>query len=117
MTNNHVDKIDKAFFESLLADYWTVKIFLCHHPDVKVPDLIKPAGWGPEGAIPICLEYGLDMPNPITDMRITDEGISATLSFNWVPFETYVPWESVNLITLGDPRPKVRPKPKLGLVP
>jgi len=48
---------------------------------------------------PVMLEYGFAMPNPIRDLRWTEEGIYATLSFDRTPFETFVPWSSV--ISIG----------------
>jgi hypothetical protein len=41
------------------------------------------------------LEYGLNMPNPITGLLANDDGIYAVLSFNQNPVATFVPWEAV----------------------
>ena len=35
---------------------------------------------------------------PIPDLVIDDEGIRATLSFNRVPFSTFIPWSAIYLI-------------------
>jgi stringent starvation protein B len=39
------------------------------------------------------------MPIPISDLEVTDAGISATLSFSRIPHRTYVPWSAVYAVT------------------
>jgi hypothetical protein len=41
------------------------------------------------------LDYGLNLANPILDFVVNDKGISAILSFNQVPTQTFVPWEAL----------------------
>jgi stringent starvation protein B len=41
------------------------------------------------------LQIGLDLPVPIPDLRIDDDGITGTLSFQRTPFECWVPWPAV----------------------
>ncbi|MDB4976398.1 MAG: Stringent starvation protein [Myxococcaceae bacterium] len=41
------------------------------------------------------LQVGLDMPVPIPDLRVDEEGIFGTLSFKGVPFSCFVPWGAV----------------------
>jgi stringent starvation protein B len=43
----------------------------------------------------LVLQIGLNMPVRIPDLRVDDEGISCTLSFNRVPFFCVVPWSSI----------------------
>lgn len=43
----------------------------------------------------VVLQVGLDMPVPIPDLRVDDEGVYGTLSFKGVPFTCYVPWHAV----------------------
>jgi len=43
----------------------------------------------------VVLQFGLDMPVPIPDMKIDQAGISGTLSFKGVPFSCFVPWTAV----------------------
>src|ERR1700690_3102192 len=43
----------------------------------------------------LVLEYGLSMPNPISNFKVDDDGIYATLSFNQTPTDTFVPWFTV----------------------
>jgi stringent starvation protein B len=43
----------------------------------------------------VVLQVGLDMPVPIPDLRIDDEGVYGTLSFKGVPFTCFVPWHAV----------------------
>jgi hypothetical protein len=39
------------------------------------------------------------MPIPITDLEVTDAGVSATLSFARIPHRTYVPWSAVYAVS------------------
>jgi stringent starvation protein B len=41
------------------------------------------------------LQVGLDMPVPIPDLRVDEEGVFGTLSFKGVPFGCTVPWSAV----------------------
>jgi stringent starvation protein B len=43
----------------------------------------------------VVLQVGLDMPVPIPDLRIDQEGVFGTLSFKGVPFACFVPWGAV----------------------
>ena len=44
------------------------------------------------------LDYGYGFTPPIPDLVIDDAGIHATLSFNRVPFSTFIPWSAIYLI-------------------
>jgi stringent starvation protein B len=39
------------------------------------------------------------MPIPITDLEVTEAGVTATLSFSRVSHRTYVPWHAVYAVT------------------
>jgi stringent starvation protein B len=52
----------------------------------------------------LVLQYGRNMPIPIPDLEITDEGVSATLSFSRAPHRTTVPWSSVYVVACTDGR-------------
>ncbi|MEC7525888.1 MAG: ClpXP protease specificity-enhancing factor SspB [Myxococcota bacterium] len=43
----------------------------------------------------LVLQVGLDLPVPIPDLRVDDEGVFGTLSFNRSPFTCSVPWDAV----------------------
>ena len=43
----------------------------------------------------VVLQVGLDMPVPIPDLRVDEDGVFGTLSFKGVPFTCFVPWEAV----------------------
>lgn len=43
----------------------------------------------------LVLQVGLDLPVPIPDLRVDDEGVYGTLSFNRAPFTCSVPWSAV----------------------
>ncbi len=43
----------------------------------------------------VVLQFGYDMPVPIDDLSVDDDGISGTLSFRGLPFWCYVPWTCV----------------------
>ena len=106
-------------FEYGLRNFHSVLVCVTYHPLVVFPEYLKSDDWI-AGTSLILLEYGLSMPVPIDDMKISDGGISVTLSFSRIPFQTYVPWEAVVAIEgvrLVESKPIEKTKPKLTLVP
>jgi stringent starvation protein B len=57
----------------------------------------------------LVLQIGLNLPVPIEDLRLDDEGMSCTLSFNRSPFYCVVPWVSVFAMVGDDGRGMVWP--------
>ena len=57
----------------------------------------------------LVLQVGLNMPVPIPDLRLDDEGIRCTLSFNRAPFFCVVPWSSIFAMVGEDGRGMVWP--------
>jgi len=57
----------------------------------------------------LVLQIGLNMAIPIPDLRLDDEGMSCTLSFNRSPFFCVVPWSSVFAIVGDDAKGMVWP--------
>lgn len=55
----------------------------------------------------VVLQVGLDMPVPIPDLAIDDEGVTATLSFNRTPHRCFVPWDAVFALVGDDGRGRV----------
>ena len=72
------------------------------HADVVVPPWFKKQ---PQ----LVLQIGLNMPVPIPDLRLDDQGMSCTLSFNRSPFYCAVPWSSVFAMVGEDGRGMVWP--------
>lgn len=58
----------------------------------------------------LTLEIGLNMPVPIRDLDVSDDGISCTLSFNRSPFWCRLPWSSMFAIVSVDHRGMVWPE-------
>jgi stringent starvation protein B len=52
----------------------------------------------------LVLQYGRNMPIPIPDLEVTDDGVTATLSFSRAPHRTHVPWSSVYVVACTDGR-------------
>jgi stringent starvation protein B len=52
----------------------------------------------------LVLQYGQNMPIPIPDLRVDDQGITATLSFSRTPHRTFVPWTAVYIVACNDGR-------------
>lgn len=107
----------RTTFDRLLSDNPTVLVVLVDHAKLKVPDSVRPR---PDKTV--TFEYGLDMPVQIPDLKVTDEGISATLSFNRTPCPTFVPWEAVVRFGVVPAQytenvPPKATRPKLTLVP
>jgi stringent starvation protein B len=57
----------------------------------------------------LVLQIGLNMPVAIPDLRLDDDGMSCTLSFNRSPFHCVVPWASVFAMVGEDGRGMVWP--------
>jgi stringent starvation protein B len=66
------------------------------HLDARRDGVVLPARLLADGHVK--LDYGYGLTPPIPDLEIDDHGIHATLSFNRVPFRTFVPWSAVYLI-------------------
>jgi stringent starvation protein B len=58
----------------------------------------------------LVLQIGLNMHVPIPDLRLDEDGMSCTLSFNRAPFYCVVPWGSVFAIVGDDGRGMVWPE-------
>jgi stringent starvation protein B len=63
------------------------------HLDPRQPGVLVPARLRAQAQV--VLQVGLDMPVPIPDLRVDEEGVFGTLSFKGVPFTCFVPWRSV----------------------
>lgn len=57
----------------------------------------------------LILKIGLNMPVPIPDLRVEDDSMSCTLSFNRSPFYCVVPWSGVFAMVGEDGRGMVWP--------
>jgi stringent starvation protein B len=63
------------------------------HLDPRQASVAVPAGFKKQPQL--VLQVGLNMPVPIKDLQLDDEGMSCTLSFSRTPFFCVVPWSSV----------------------
>ena len=57
----------------------------------------------------VVLQVGLDLPVPILDLRVDDEGVFGTLSFARSPFHCIVPWSAVFALVGDDGKGLVWP--------
>jgi stringent starvation protein B len=67
------------------------------HLDARSPGVVVPAPFSSHAHL--VLQYGRNMPIAISDLEVTDAGVSATLSFARIPHRTYVPWTAVYAVT------------------
>lgn len=58
----------------------------------------------------LVLQIGLDMPIPIADLRVDDNGMTGSLSFNRSPFLCIAPWDAVFAVVGEDGRGMVWPE-------
>jgi stringent starvation protein B len=77
------------------------------HLDPRPPAVGVPAWFKKQPQL--VLQIGLNMPVPIPDLRLDDDGLSCTLSFNRNPFFCVVPWASVFAMVGDDGRGMVWP--------
>jgi hypothetical protein len=78
------------------------------HLDPRVNDVIVPP-WLRHQA-QLVLQVGLDMPIPIPDLRVDENGIFGTLSFSRTPFACNVPWSAVFALVGDEGRGMVWPE-------
>ncbi len=67
------------------------KVRVCLDP--RRPGVIVPLHFRQQAQL--ALDIGLNMPVPIHDLLVDDEGVACTLSFNRSPFYCVLPWSSV----------------------
>jgi stringent starvation protein B len=84
-------------FLALLQEGWTSLHLDARRDGVVVPPHLK-------GEAHLVLQYGNDLPIPITDLTVDEEGVRATLSFSRTPQQTIVPWSAVYVIATDDGR-------------
>ena len=84
-------------FLALLKEGWTSL-----HLDARRAGVLVPPGLKAEAHL--VLQYGHDLPIPIPDLEVGEDGVRATLSFSRTPHRTLVPWSAVYAITCNDPR-------------
>jgi stringent starvation protein B len=77
------------------------------HLDPRAAGVVVPAWFKKQPQL--VLQVGLNMPVPIPDLRLDDEGLSCTLSFNRTPFFCVVPWSCVYALVGDDGRGMVWP--------
>jgi hypothetical protein len=86
-----------------LLERSTMRVFLDPRPvSVTVPPWLKKQ---PQ----LLLEIGLNMPVPVRDLRVDDDGMSCTLSFNRAPFFCVLPWSSIFALVDSEGRGMVWP--------
>jgi stringent starvation protein B len=78
------------------------------HLDPRATGVVVPAWFKRQPQL--VLQVGLNMPVPIHDLRVDDDGMSCTLSFNRSPFFCIVPWSCVYAMVGDDGRGMVWPE-------
>jgi stringent starvation protein B len=84
-------------FAAFLREGW-----VSLHLDARRPGVVVPPAFSSEPHL--VLQYGRNMPIPIPDLEVTDEGVSATLSFSRAPHRTHVPWSAIYVVACTDGR-------------
>jgi stringent starvation protein B len=84
-------------FDAFLREGW-----VSLHLDARRAGVVVPPAFANEPHL--VLQYGRNMPIPIPDLEVTDEGVSATLSFSRAPHRTQVPWSAVYVVACTDGR-------------
>jgi hypothetical protein len=105
MSNSHPLPPKKEVALALLERSNDRGIFV--HLDPRLSAVIVPPWFKKQPQL--VLQIGLNMPVPIPDLRLDDDGMSCTLSFNRSPFYCVVPWSSVFAMVGEDGRGMVWP--------
>ena len=77
------------------------------HLDPRASGVMVPAWFRKQPHL--VLQVGLNMAVPIHDLRVEDEGISCTLSFNRAPFFCVMPWNAIFALSGEDGRGVIWP--------
>lgn len=89
-------RLDKReTFLALMEKGWVSLCLDARADGVELPGHLR-------GEPRLVLQYGLNMPVPITDLDVGEEGVRATLSFDRTPHCTFVPWSAVYIIMPTD---------------
>src|SRR6478609_6132980 len=95
---SHAERPSKQdAFLALLGEGWTSLHLDARRPGVTVPAHLR-------GEAHLVLQYGYDLPIPIPDLEVDEQGVRATLSFSKMPQRTFVPWEAVYVVACVDGR-------------
>lgn len=78
------------------------------HLDPRIAGMIVPQWLRNQPQL--VLQIGLDMPIPIPDLRVDDDGVYGTLSFQRSPFTCKVPWNGIFALVGEDGRGMVWPE-------
>ncbi|MCC6553958.1 MAG: hypothetical protein IT372_13185 [Polyangiaceae bacterium] len=78
------------------------------HLDPRRPGVSVPRWF--TGQPQLVLQVGMNMPIPIPDLKVDDEGISCTLSFSRTPFWCRIPWHAIWALVGEDQRGLVWPE-------
>ncbi|MES1206909.1 MAG: ClpXP protease specificity-enhancing factor SspB [Pseudomonadota bacterium] len=84
-------------FLALLKEGWTSL-----HLDARRTGVLVPESFRLEAHL--ILQYGHDLPIPIPDLDIDQDGVRATLSFSRNAHSTFIPWSAVYAVTGADGR-------------
>lgn len=63
--------------------------------DATKPNVVVPSGLN---SAMLMLAFGYNLPLPTDDVQASDEGITATLSFDRQPFAVTIPWNTIWMI-------------------
>jgi len=78
------------------------------HLDPRMQDVVVPP-WLRHQA-QLVLQVGMDMPIPIPDLRVDENGIFGTLSFSRTPFSCNMPWNAIFALVGAEGRGMVWPE-------
>jgi stringent starvation protein B len=84
-------------FLALLKEGWTSLHLDARRTGVLVPEMFR-------NEAHLILQYGHDLPIPIPDLEVDEDGVRATLSFSRTAHVTFVPWSAVYAVTGDDGR-------------
>lgn len=87
--------------EDLLEEHW---VFVGIDP--RTEGLVVPIHLKKKDRL--VLQLGHNMPIPMRDFVMNEEGFTVTLSFDRTPFSCWVPWEAVKALLPKDAKEKAR---------
>jgi hypothetical protein len=85
----------REFLLQMMEDAWVLVHLDPRRPEVQLPDYLRQQPH-------LILQYGYNMPVPIAELKVDEQGIWATLSFQRTPHATFIPWSAVFAVADGD---------------
>ena len=110
----NIDFSSPALRRKLVEHMLSIQSTVFLHVDPRTSGTIVPSRLRLQPQV--VLQVGTNMPVPIPDLRVDDEGVYGTLSFKGVPFTVWLPWKAIFAVVGEDGKGAVFQEPPAELL-